>query len=384
MKPMKELFLLDPSVLFFNHGSFGATPRPVFESYQRWQRELERQPVEFLGRRHNDLLLAARTTLAEYVGTDPNSLVFVPNATTAFNIIAHSLDLGPGDEVLGSDQEYGAMELTWRYLAKKKGFTYLNHHIPVPMKSAEEVVEDLWRGVGPHTRVITLSHITSPTAAILPVGEICRRARDAGILTLIDGAHAPGQIDLSLDALGADFYAGNLHKWVCAPKGSGFLYASSAVQKLVQPLIVSFGWDESASGQDRFVNLLQWAGTRDISPFLAVPDAIQFMREHDWPEVRRRCHALGSRVRSALFDACGVPALYPDSDEWYSQMGTASLPDGTDLEGLRKRLGDDYHIVIPVMNWNGHKLVRFSIQAYNSEEEVDVLIEALRGYIQQC
>lgn len=375
---MKDEFLLDPDVLFFNHGSFGATPRVVFEAYQRWQRDLERQPVDFLGRRHNDLLLAARREVAEFVGTRQENIVFVSNATTAFNIIAHSIDLGPGDEVLSSDHEYGAMERTWRYLAGKRGFKYISRRITVPVTTADELVEEFWNGVTPHTRVISLSHITSPTALTFPVAQIARRAREAGILTLIDGAHAPGQIDLSLDEMDVDFYAGNLHKWVCAPKGSGFLYASPRVQHLVQPLIVSFGWDESQTGPDRFVNLLQWSGTRDISAFLAVPDAIQFMREHDWPAVRQRCHDLGSRIRYELYEAFGIPALCPDSSDWYSQMGTASLPADTDTATMSKRLLEEFRIVMPVHAWQDRKLIRFSIQAYNSESEVETLISAVK------
>lgn len=208
----KELFLLDPAVAFLNHGSFGATPRAVFEVYQAWQRELERQPVEFLGQRFNDLMRDARRALAAYVHTDANDLVYVPNATTGLNIVARSLRLNPGDEILSTDHEYGAIDRTWRFLCRKSGAIYKNHPVAVPLTTAENFVERFWAGVTPHTRVIFISHITSPTALIFPVQEICRRARDAGIITIIDGAHAIGQIPLDLEQLGADFYSSNLHK----------------------------------------------------------------------------------------------------------------------------------------------------------------------------
>jgi isopenicillin-N epimerase len=382
MLPMKQLFMLDPNVIYFNHGSFGATPYPVFESLQRWQRELEWQPSAFLGGRHHDLMLNARTVLADFLGTKPENLVFVTNATMGFNIIAHSLDLKPGDEVLTSDHEYGAMDRTFRYLAQKKGFTYVSHHISVPIKNAEDFVDDFWQGVTPQTRVIFLSHVTSPTAAIFPIKRIAHKAHQAGILTLIDGAHAPGQMDLNLDDLGADFYTGNLHKWVCAPKGSAFLYTRPEVQNLVEPLIVSFGWDgNSTPGPNRFVDLLEWTGTRDISPFLAAVDAIKFLNEHDWPQVRSYCHNLGAQIRHELFEMSHVPSLYPDTTEWYSQMGTASLPNDIDLNALGSLLHNEYHIVVPIMKWNDHNLIRFSIQAYNSQQEVDILLEAIKNFL---
>ncbi|HNP84748.1 MAG TPA: aminotransferase class V-fold PLP-dependent enzyme, partial [Kouleothrix sp.] len=199
-------FLLRPEITFLNHGSFGACPRPVFESYQEWQRRLEVQPVEFLGRHISTLLAEARTRLAAYLRTAAGNLVYVPNATYGVNIVARSLDLQPGDEVLASDHEYGAADRAWRFVCNKRGVRYINQPIGLPLESAEQFVEQLWAGVTPRTKVIFLSHITSPTALIFPLEAVCRRARAEGIMTVIDGAHAPGQIDLALDALGADFY----------------------------------------------------------------------------------------------------------------------------------------------------------------------------------
>jgi isopenicillin-N epimerase len=199
-KMIKDLFLLDPLVIFLNHGSFGACPRPVFESYQDWQRRLERQPVHFLGVELDDYLFKARQVLAEFFHTSVDDLVYVPNATFGVNIVAQSLDLNPGDEILSTDQEYGACDLTWKFVCQRSGAAYRQQPIALPVKSSQEIVHQLWQGVTPHTRVIFLSHITSPTALTLPVRLICERARAAGILTVIDGAHAPGQIDLSHSA----------------------------------------------------------------------------------------------------------------------------------------------------------------------------------------
>jgi isopenicillin-N epimerase len=209
----RSLFLLDPNVVFLNHGSFGATPRPVFEKYQWWQQELERQPVEFLGRRFNDVMRAARAALAAYVHTDADNLVYAPNATTALNIVARSLPLQPGDGIISTDHEYGALDRTWQFLCRKTGAVYQPVLIPLPVTTTEDFIEQVWARVTPHTRVLFLSHITSPTALIFPIQELCRRARAAGITSIIDGAHAVGQIPLDMGAIGADFYASNAHKW---------------------------------------------------------------------------------------------------------------------------------------------------------------------------
>jgi isopenicillin-N epimerase len=214
MFDLRKHFLLDPSVTFLNHGSFGATPKSVLTEYQRWQRELENQPVEFLGRRFTVLMAQSRAVLGQYLATHADNLIYTQNVTISMNIVANSLKLGPGDEVLTSDHEYGAMDRTWRFLSKEHGFTYINQ--PVSLTSKEAFIDSFWSGVTPRTRVIFLSHITSPTALIFPVEEIIERARAAGIITIIDGAHVPGQLPLHLDSLGADFYGGNLHNFRCA------------------------------------------------------------------------------------------------------------------------------------------------------------------------
>ena len=211
MDHIKQQFMIDPSIIFLNHGSFGATPKPVFEEYQRWQRELENQPVEFLGRRVMDLTARSRAALGDYLGTHADNLVYTQNVTISLNIVARSLELKSGDEVLTTDHEYGALDRTWRFLSKERGFQYINQHIDLPLTTEEKFIDDLWKGVTKNTRVIFLSHITSSSALIFPVKEIIRRAREAGIITVIDGAHVAGQIPLHLDSLGADFYGGNLH-----------------------------------------------------------------------------------------------------------------------------------------------------------------------------
>jgi hypothetical protein len=210
---LREEFLLDPSVTFLNHGSFGATPRAVFERYQQWQLELERQPVLFLARRLDALLAEGRAALGAYLGADEDDLVFVPNATAGVNVAAWPLGLGPGDEVLSTDLEYGALDLMWEHVCGDFGARYVRTPIRLPVTSADEIVALVWGGVGPRTRALFLSHHTSTTAMTLPVAELCRRAREAGIQTIVDGAHVPGHLPLNLRELDADYYAGNCHKW---------------------------------------------------------------------------------------------------------------------------------------------------------------------------
>lgn len=381
MRNLKRDFQLDPSVTFLNHGSFGATPKPVFREYQHWQRELERQPVEFLGRRFTGLMAEARAALGAYLGAHPNNLVYTQNVTISINIVARSLELGPGDEVLASDHEYGAMDRTWRFLAKERGFRYINQHVELPLTTEEKFVEDFWRGVTPRTRVIFLSHITSPTAIIFPIQEIIRRARQAGILTVIDGAHAPGQLPLHLDSLGADFYGGNLHKWLCAPKGAGFLYARPEAQPLLKPLVVSWGYESQTPSASTFVDHHEWWGTRDIAAFLAVPKAIEFQAEHHWEEVRQSCHQLAAYAQTRICELTGLAPLHPQTDSWFCQLAAALLPADTDLALLKQRLYDDYRVEIPLIDWNGYKLIRVSIQGYNTRRDVDTLLRALSALL---
>jgi isopenicillin-N epimerase len=379
---LREMFLLRPGVVFLNHGSFGACPRPVFKAYQAWQLELERQPVEFLGRRFKDLMREARQALAAFVGADADDLVYVPNATTGLNIVIRSLPLRDGDEVLATDHEYGALDRTWRFICGKRGARYINQPLPLPIESAEQVVEALWARVTERTRVLFLSHITSPTALILPAAELIQRARAAGILTVIDGAHAPGQIPLNLAALGADFYSGNCHKWMMSAKGAAFLYARRVVQPLVKPLVVSWGWETEEPGPSRFLDEQEWQGTRDIAAYLSVPAAIQFMAEHDWPRVQRECHELVRYARERVGGLTGLPPIVLDSPEWFAQMAALPLPP-CDLDALKRRLYDEFAIEIPTVDCHGRHFVRISIQGYNTQADVDALVEALKVLLPQ-
>jgi isopenicillin-N epimerase len=375
---LKEYFLLDPDIVFLNHGSFGASPKPVFEAYQNWQLRLERQPVLFLGRELDALLGESRFVLGKYLNAAAEDLVYIPNATHGVNIIARSLHLKPDDEILTTDQEYGACDYTWDFNCQKTGAQYIHQSIPLPVHSEEEIIENFWLGVTPRTRVIYLSHITSPTALRLPVAQICQRARQAGILTVIDAAHSPGQIPVDLQSLGADFVFGNCHKWMLNVKGSAFLYVRRERQALIEPLIVSWGYGatpETTTGS-RFVDLFQWTGTKDPTAALTVPTAIQFMHDHAWETVRCECHALLRQAIERICELTCLPPLYPLDSDFYGQMGIAPLP-SSDLAILKSRLYDEYKIEVPLIQWQARQFVRISVQGYNTSDDLERLVKAL-------
>ena len=298
--PTRSDFLLDPDLVFLNHGSFGAVPRTVQEECERLQREMERNPVEWLGRRSDDLMRTARSRVADLVGADRDDLVFFPNPTTAVNMVVRSLDLDPGDTIVMTNLEYGAMDRTWDRLAAECGATVVRAAIDLPVSTAADVVEPVWACVDERTKVLFLSHLTSSTALVLPVAELCRRARERGILTIVDGAHVPGHVPLDLATLGADVYTGALHKWVCAPKGCSFLWARPEVQPMLLPLVTSWGWDSDHPSGSTFIDHHEWQGTRDLTPFLGAVAALDFMAAHDWAAVRSAAHADAGAARAAV------------------------------------------------------------------------------------
>jgi isopenicillin-N epimerase len=383
---MRDLFLLDPDIIFLNHGSFGACPMPVFEVYQAWQRELERRPVEFLGRRSADLLQESRTALGAYLNAPADDLVYITNTTSGVNIIAKSLDLHAGDEILTTDHEYGACDNTWEWVCQRTGATYIHHPIPLPLPNPADFVELFWQGVTEHTRVIYLSHLTSVTALIFPVEEICRRAREQGIVTVIDGAHVPGHLSLDLTELGADFYTGNCHKWLCAPKGAAFLYARPEHHALLDAAVISWGYSadieghtgfDAYTGSTLFSRRHQWQGTRDIAAFLSVPTAIDFQDAYDWTEVRKACHHMASQTLNQVGQLTGLPPI--SSDSAYGQMVAIPVPD-CNPDHLKTTLYDTYRIEVPITTFAGQHFVRVSFQGYNTPDDANALINAINAY----
>ncbi len=387
---MKHLFLLDPAITFLNHGSYGAVPKPVFEAWQGWQREAERNPVIFLGRRSAELLRQARESLGALVGAPADDLVFVPNATSGVNAVAKSIRLQPGEEVLTTDLEYGACLETWRRVCAAQGAVLKVVTVPLPL-TRESFCAALGEAMTDRTRLLMLSHITSPTALRLPIEPVLAEARRRGILTLIDGAHAPGQIDIGLQALGADYYTGNCHKWLCAPKGTAFLHARPEQQAALRATVTSWGdlagefGAGSATPWDGFVGTallerrFQWQGTRDLSGFLSVPAAIRFQAEHDWPSVRQRCHTMAMALLQRVSARTGIAPIA--AAEFFGQMAPLPVPH-QDAAALRARLFDEFAIEVPVTQHAGRSFVRVSVQGYTEQGDLDRLDAVLQqlGY----
>jgi isopenicillin-N epimerase len=375
---LREPFLLDPTVTYLNHGAYGATPRPVFESYQRWQRELEWEPVDFLSRRSTERLAYSRAQLAAYLGTERDNLVYVNNGTVGLNIVARSLRLGPGDELLTTDHEHGGIDRLFRYMAQKLGFALVKCRVALPVTTHAAFAEHFMSQVTERTRAILISHLTSPTALVFPVKQICTRARALGITTIIDGSHVPGQLPLELQELDPDFYIGILHKWLCAPKGCAFLYARPSAQDRLDPLVVSWGWEPKQPGPSRFVEFHEWQGSRDISAFLTVPDAIAFQREHDWDLVRAKCRGLAIFAQREISNLFGLEPYHPRHPQWHGQIVCARLPEKTDDIALLSRLRTEFNIDVSVDRFNDWPRVRVSVQAYNDMGDIDRLLSALR------
>ena len=374
---LRDYFLLEPDVLFLNHGSFGACPKPVFEAYQAWQLQLERQPVRFFVKELFPALEVARRAVEAYVGAEKDTIVPVINATVGVNTIAQSLRFEPGDEILSNEHEYGACIRAWNKVCKHTGAVIVSAPIPDPIESQEQLTDAIWSHVSDQTKVLFISHITSPSGIVFPAEELCRRARERGILTVVDGAHCAGQIPLNLQDMGADFYTGNCHKWLCAPKGAAFLYSAPDKKHLIEPLMVSWGGTNEMSTDDAYINELQFQGTTDMSSFLAIPDAIKFQADHDWDSVRAECQRKVAWVKDELESLPNVRAWYPTTNTLQKQMAAVILQ-GKNGQTVKDYLEREYRIEIPVWSRGDDAVLRVSVQGYNTQAELETLVEAIR------
>ena len=381
---------LDPDILFLNHGSFGACPIPVLQAQLRVLERLERNPVGFLTREFEPQLDEARRALAEFVEAPAEDLVFVPNATTGVNTVLRSLPLDRGDEILVTSHEYNACRNALDFIAGLAGARVVTVSIPFPIAGPELIVSAVLERVTPRTRLLLIDHVTSPTALILPVEPLVRELNARGIDTLVDGAHGPGMLPLQLQALGAANYTGNCHKWLCAPKGAGFLYARPDRQVGLRPLVISHGANATRRDRSRFRLEFDWTGTQDPAPYLCVPVAIRVLGSllpGGWNALRARNHALAVEGRRILCEALGIAPPCPE--EMLGSMaalpletGEAAAPaDGVPVDDpLERALFDRYRIVVPVFRWPDPpaRIVRISAQAYNRAEQYDRLARALR------
>lgn len=382
---------LDPSIVFLNHGSFGACPLPVLEAQRSLLDRLEADPVRFLAREIDDRLAGARAAMSAFLGADPEGLVFVPNATTGVSTVLRSLAFRPGDELLTTDHEYNATLNALAEVARRDGARVVIARIQLPIRGPDEVVEAILAAVTPQTRLALVSHVTSPTAAVLPIERIVRALDARGVDTLVDAAHAPGQVAVDVGALGAAYWTANGHKWLCGPKGSGVLVVRADRRDRIRPLVVSHGWNDAAD-RPRLWKEFDWTGTADPTPYLALPDAVRVvaaLHPDGWPGVMAANRALAIEARGRLLATLGTEPLVPES--MVGAMAAVRLPgDWTTaaLEALERGLHDD-GVVVPVVGFPvpaaralagdppAFGIVRASAQRYNEPADYERLAVAL-------
>jgi isopenicillin-N epimerase len=358
----RDEWLLDPDVAFLNHGSFGATPRAVLAEQERWRARMERRPTHFMSEELPPAVRAAAAHLAAFVGARPEDLVFVENATGGCNTVLRSLHLAPGDEILLTDHGYPAVRKAAEYVARRANARVVEATVPFPLQDAAQVVAAVSSQIGPRTRLAIFDHITSSTAVIFPVRELTALCRAAGVPVLIDGAHAPAMLSLDVPTIGADWYTGNCHKWLMAPKGSGFLWVAAERQANIHPLVISHGYGQGFTAE------FDWVGTRDPSAWLSVPAAIDFHERLGGAKLRERNAALAREQASLLAHAWKTERGAPDP--LTGSMATIRLPlrEPATAEralGLRRKLFDDHRIEAPVNAFAGALWVRISAHAYN-------------------
>ncbi len=377
-KNLKDLFLLDKDITYLNHGSFGACPKIIMDEYFNLQLELEREPIDFLANNITRRLKRSRVALSKYIDCPSEDVVFFPNPSTAINMVAKSFPLSYNDEVLTTTHEYGALVKMWRFICNKRSANYIEYRPYLPIDSKSIFLESFFNKITDRTKIIFISHITSATGLKFPVKEICDEARKRGIISIIDGAHAPAHIDLSITDIEPDIYVGACHKWMMSPKGASFLYASKKMQKLLKPLVISWGWDSEIVGDSHFIDHHEWQGTNDISQYLIIPYVIDFLNENEWKEVSGSCKKLNLESRLRLLDLFDKKPFCTNSLEWLGQMSSIQIPD-CNVKDLYNYLKSK-KIEVPIIEWENMKILRISIQAYNNEQDINRLMKYLKLY----
>jgi isopenicillin-N epimerase len=376
MGNLSNHFLLRRDITYLNFGSFGACVKPVFERYQQYQLELEQEPVQFITVNGPKYLDDSRIALSTYINCPADDLVYVVNPSYAVNLVAKSLALQPGDEILATNIEYGACDKVWEYYCNKTGAVYRRQPINFPLQSKEDFITQFFKGLTANTKLVFISHITSTTGLRLPVEEICALAKEKGIMTFVDGAHAPGQLPLDLQTLQADIYTGACHKWMLTPKGSSFLYIKNEWQHLFDPLVVSWGYKAMFPSHSQFLDYNQMQGTRDFSAFLTIPTAIDFMKEHNWWQVAADYRKLTQENSTAFCELLNTSPIAPVTDDFIAQLYSAAIKT-TEPEKLHDHLYEKYKIQIPVMRQEEKVYLRYSLNAFNKQEDLDNLFAAI-------
>lgn len=377
---LRNEFLVRKDLTFLNFGSFGACPKPIFERYQQYQLELEQEPVLFIVKTGMEYLQQSRETLAAFLNCSADDLVYLVNPSHAVNLVAKNFPLKAGDEVLTTNLEYGACDRTWEYYCAQAGALYKRQPISFPLTTKETFVEEFFKGVNNRTRLIFISHITSSTGLRFPIEAICAKAKEMGIPTFIDGAHGPAQAPINLNELGADLYTGACHKWMMTPKGSTFLYVNKTYQRMLDPLVISWGFNSTTPSHSSFLDYHQTQGTRDFSAFLCIPKAIEFMQQYNWHNVAKECRQLVHDNAQRFCELVNSQPLAPVNKDFILQL--FSIPVRTkDPIALKNLLFNEYKIEVPVMPHGDQVFLRYSIQAFNTQDHLDTLYSAVEDII---
>jgi isopenicillin-N epimerase len=394
MNEFARHWTLDPDVVFLNHGSFGACPAPVLAAQAELRARLEREPVDFMAREWERRVDEARMALARFLGADPEGVAFVLNATSGVNTVLRSLAFAPGDEILIVDQGYNACQNAARFVAERSGANVVVAHVPFPLRDPAEVERAVLGAVTERTRIAVLDHVTSATGLVLPIEAMVRALEARGVDTLVDGAHAPGMLPLALLALGAAYYTGNCHKWMCTPKGSAFLYVRQDRRDRIHPLVISHGRSAPRSDRSRFRLEFDFTGTQDPSAWLVIPEAIRFMGSllpGGWGELRARNHALALRGRQILCDALSIDTPAPEG--MIGSLAAVPLPPGPastapplSVDPIMAALYERHRIETMASVWPAapSRILRVSAQIYNEESQYVRLAEALMAILAEA
>ena len=379
MNKYRKKFLLDPSITHLNHGSFGATPISIMDEYSHWQRKLEMNPVDFIDNQLPNLVQESRHKLSGFLNCDKDDIVYCPNPTTALNTVIRSLNLKANDEILTTDHEYGALSRTWNFICKKTGAKLIEYEVPFPMTNEEDFIDSFLSKVNQRTKVIFISHITSPSSIVFPVQKICDYCNEKNIISIIDGAHVPGHIPLDISSLSPDFYSGACHKWMCSPKGVSFLYSKKSKQDLIEPLIVSWGYEAEKPSHSQFLDYLQWQGTNDISAYLTIPSVIDNISDEKWKNKVAVCKENIQKVRKIILEKFD----FTEFSKLNYNLQMHSIVHNLQIENIKDKFYNNYKIQIPINVHNNYSYFRFSFHVYNEISEMEKFIDCFEDFMKK-
>jgi len=384
----KDWFMINSDSIYLTHGTYGACLKIAFDSKIKWQQKIESDPFDFLNNHAINNLEYSRKFLGKYLNCDYDDIVYFPNPSTALNAVIKSLKLKKGDEVLTSNHEYGSLDRTWQYYAYSKDYNYKQINIDIPYNDKNIFLDSFLKNINKKTKIIYLSHITSSTGLIFPVKEICEIARENNIISIIDGAHAPGQIEVNISDINPDIYVGACHKWMCSPKGASFLYANKNIQNLIDPLVISWGWKTDTPGKSQFLDYHQYQGTNDISAYLTIPEIVKFFEINEWDKVQKKCHNVVlnflrdniSKLEPCSTNSNNLAQMLSFKINKNSELVKTIFDSPIGIIEAQNKIFNYNKIRIPIIVWNQEIFTRLSIQAYNKPQDLVKLLDMLTHF----